>query len=307
MAKKKALGQGLDALFGDNGSDSGEGTITLRMSDIEPNRNQPRQQFDDGSIAELADSIRQHGLIQPIVVRPVGANYQIVAGERRWRACRMLGLSEVSAIIKDFTDEETAQIALIENIQREDLNPIEEAQAYRSLMDEYGMTQEQLSKAVGKSRSAIANSVRLLNLPDTLVEMLKKREISVGQAKAIAAVEKEEDMVSLAKDAAAGKITVRGIEKIAAKGNSENVPEDKKGTKSPAEKKEISKEAGETVTAENSFCESTPFITEMQISLEKHLGRKVRISSKDGERGSITIDFYEQSELSEIADKLTMY
>lgn len=307
MAKKKALGQGLDALFGDNGSDSGEGTITLRMSDIEPNRNQPRQQFDDGSIAELADSIRQHGLIQPIVVRPVGANYQIVAGERRWRACRMLGLSEVSAIIKDFTDEETAQIALIENIQREDLNPIEEAQAYRSLMDEYGMTQEQLSKTVGKSRSAIANSVRLLNLPDTLVEMLKKREISVGQAKAIAAVEKEEDMVSLAKDAAAGKITVRGIEKIAAKGNSENVPEDKKGTKSPAEKKEISKEAVETATAENSFCESTPFITEMQISLEKHLGRKVRISSKDGERGSITIDFYEQSELSEIADKLTMY
>lgn len=306
MAKKKALGQGLDALFGDNGSDSGEGTITLRMSDIEPNRNQPRQQFDDGSIAELADSIRQHGLIQPIVVRPVGANYQIVAGERRWRACRMLGLSEVSAIIKDFTDEETAQIALIENIQREDLNPIEEAQAYRSLMDEYGMTQEQLSKAVGKSRSAIANSVRLLNLPDTLVEMLKKREISVGQAKAIAAVENEEDMVSLAKDAAAGKITVRGIEKIAAKGNGENVPEEKKETGSPAEKKESSKEAGETA-AENSFCESTPFITEMQISLEKHLGRKVRISSKDGERGSITIDFYEQSELSEIADKLTMY
>lgn len=306
MAKKKALGQGLDALFGDNGSDSGEGTITLRMSDIEPNRNQPRQQFDDGSIAELADSIRQHGLIQPIVVRPVGANYQIVAGERRWRACRMLGLSEVSAIIKDFTDEETAQIALIENIQREDLNPIEEAQAYRSLMDEYGMTQEQLSKAVGKSRSAIANSVRLLNLPDTLVEMLKKREISVGQAKAIAAVENEEDMVSLAKDAAAGKITVRGIEKIAAKGNGENVPEEKKGMESPAEKKESPKEAGETA-AENSFCESTPFITEMQISLEKHLGRKVRISSKDGERGSITIDFYEQSELSEIADKLTMY
>lgn len=307
MAKKKALGQGLDALFGDNGSDSGEGTITLRMSDIEPNRNQPRQQFDDGSIAELADSIRQHGLIQPIVVRPVGANYQIVAGERRWRACRMLGLSEVSAIIKDFTDEETAQIALIENIQREDLNPIEEAQAYRSLMDEYGMTQEQLSKAVGKSRSAIANSVRLLNLPDTLVEMLKKREISVGQAKAIAAVENEEDMVSLAKDAAAGKITVRGIEKIAAKGNGENVPEEKKGTESPTEKKESPKEAGETAAAENSFCESTPFITEMQISLEKHLGRKVRISSKDGERGSITIDFYEQSELSEIADKLTMY
>lgn len=302
MAKKKALGQGLDALFGDNGSDSGEGAVTLRMSDIEPNRSQPRQQFDDGSIAELADSIRQHGLIQPIVVRPMGTSYQIVAGERRWRACRMLGLSEVSAVIKDFTDEETAQIALIENIQREDLNPIEEAMAYRSLMEEYGMTQEQLSKAVGKSRSAIANSVRLLNLPEALVEMLKRREISAGQAKAISAVENEEEMLSLAKDAAAGKITVRGIEKIAAKGAAETASEEKSSSEA-SEKSEVQKET----ETENSFCESTPFITEMQISLEKHLGRKVRISSKDGERGSITIDFYEQSELSEIADKLTMY
>ena len=301
MAKKKALGQGLDALFGDNGSDSGEGAVTLRMSDIEPNRNQPRQQFDDGSIAELADSIRQHGLIQPIVVRPMGAAYQIVAGERRWRACRMLGLSEVSAVIKDFTDEETAQIALIENIQREDLNPIEEAMAYRSLMEEYGMTQEQLSKAVGKSRSAIANSVRLLNLPETLVEMLKRREISAGQAKAISAIENEEEMLSLAKDAAAGKITVRGIEKIAAKGAAETASEEANPDNSEHN------EVPERSETENSFCESTPFITEMQISLEKHLGRKVRISSKDGERGSITIDFYEQSELTEIADKLTMY
>lgn len=314
MAKKKALGQGLDALFGDNGSDSGEGTVTLRMSDIEPNRSQPRQQFDDASIAELADSIRQHGLIQPIVVRPMGANYQIVAGERRWRACRMLGLSDVSAIIKDFSDEETAQIALIENIQREDLNPIEEAQAYRSLMEEYGMTQEQLSKTVGKSRSAIANAVRLLNLPDALVEMLRKKEISAGQAKAIAAVENEEDMISLAKDAAAGKISVRGIEKIAAKSAAETVPaENAVPEKSDGS---VVKDSGNVespktseadAAGEGSFCESTPFITEMQISLEKHLGRKVRISSKDGERGSITIDFYEQSELSEIADKLTMY
>lgn len=304
MAKKKALGQGLEALFGDNGSDGGEGTVTLRMSDIEPNRSQPRQQFDDGSIAELADSIRQHGLIQPIVVRPMGAGYQIVAGERRWRACRMLGQNEVSAIIRDFTDEETAQIALIENIQREDLNPIEEAMAYRSLMEEHGMTQEQLSKAVGKSRSAIANSVRLLNLPEPVVEMLKKREISAGQAKAIASAGTEDDMVSLAKDAAAGKITVRGIEKIAAKNTAETSSENP-DTKIGGNNESLKE--SEKSAAENGFCESTPFITEMQISLEKHLGRKVRISSKDGERGSITIDFYEQSELSEIADKLTMY
>ena len=163
--KKKALGQGLDALFGDNTGEDTGGAQTLRMSDIEPNRGQPRQNFDESAIADLADSIRQHGLIEPIVVRPMDAGgYQIVAGERRWRACRMLGMSEIPAIIREYTDFETAQIALIENIQREDLNPIEEAAAYRTLMDEYSMTQEQLSKAVGKSRSAIANSVRLLNL-----------------------------------------------------------------------------------------------------------------------------------------------
>ncbi|MCM1328275.1 MAG: ParB/RepB/Spo0J family partition protein [Ruminococcus sp.] len=297
MAKKKALGQGLDALFGDNGSDSGEGAVTLRMSDIEPNRGQPRQTFDDNSIAELADSIRQHGLIQPIVVRPMGAGYQIVAGERRWRACRMLGMSELAAIIKDFTDEETAQIALIENIQREDLNPVEEAAAYKSLMEEYGMTQEQLSKAVGKSRSAIGNALRLLNMPEILVEMLKRRQISAGQARALATVEDELIMTAIAKDAADGRVSVRDIEKAAARLSEGELPEQRtESTENPSvtQKPEPNK-AG------------VNFITEMQISLEKHLGRKVRISSKDGEKGSITIDFYEQSELTELADKLTMY
>lgn len=295
MAKKKALGQGLDALFGDNGSEGGEGTQSLRVADIEPNRTQPRQSFDDAAIAELADSIRQHGLIQPIVVRPVGAGYQIVAGERRWRACRMLGMSEVPAIIKELTDIETAQIALIENIQREDLNPVEEALAYRSLMDDYDMTQEELSKAVGKSRSTIANSVRLLNLPDPIVDMLKKRELSSGQAKALSAADSEEAMLEIAKSAAEGKLTVRDIEKMTAKGG-----------ESPAENdaSTIAETLGEV---EREFRRNVNFITEMQISLENHLGRKVKIATKDGQQGSITIDFYEQSELSEIADKLTMY
>lgn len=292
MAKKKALGQGLDALFGDNTTEDTSGAQTLRMSDIEPNRGQPRQNFDESAIADLADSIRQHGLIQPIVVRPMDSGgYQIVAGERRWRACRMLGMSEVPAIIREFTDFETAQIALIENIQREDLNPIEEAAAYRTLMDEYSMTQEQLSKAVGKSRSAIANSVRLLNLPEPIIEMLKKRELSTGQAKAIAAADSEDKMIELAKEAAAGKLTVRGIEKLLSKGGEESGEEKSAGNeKSVKEQKQ-----------------SINFVTEMQISLENHLGKKVRISTKDGEKGSITIDFYSQDELSEIADKLTMY
>lgn len=293
MAKKKALGQGLDALFGDNGGDGG-GAVTVRMSDIEPNRSQPRSQFDENAVAELADSIRQHGLIQPIVVRPMGAGYQIVAGERRWRACRMLGQSEIEVVVKDLTDAETAQIALIENIQREDLNPIEEATAYRALMDEHGMTQEELSKAVGKSRSAIANAVRLLNMPEPIVEMLKKRELSPGQAKAIAAAETEEEMLYLAGEASAGRMTVRGIEKYVAKGGETETAQKSEGGASPEK-------------GEKKIRQSINYVTEMQISLEKHLGRKVRISTKDGEKGSITIDFYEKSELTDIADKLTMY
>lgn len=293
-AKKKALGQGLDALFGDNANEDTSGAQTLRMSDIEPNRGQPRQNFDESAITDLADSIRQHGLIQPIVVRPMeSGGYQIVAGERRWRACRMLGMSEVPAIIREFSDFETAQIALIENIQREDLNPIEEAAAYRTLMEEYSMTQEQLSKAVGKSRSAIANSVRLLNLPEPIIEMLKKRELSTGQAKAIAAADSEERMIELAKEAASGKLTVRGIEKLLSKSGEGSETE----KPSPQEKAAAEKEQKQNMN----------FVTEMQISLENHLGKKVRISTHDGEKGSITIDFYSQDELSEIADKLTMY
>lgn len=282
---------GLDALFGDNTGES-SGAQTLRVSDIEPNRKQPRQTFDDAAIAELADSIRQHGLIQPIVVRSTGTNYQIVAGERRWRACRMLGMSEVPVIIKELDDSQTAQIALIENIQREDLNPVEEAMAYRSLMDDYDMTQEELSKIVGKSRSSIANAVRLLNLPDEVVELLKKREITSGQAKALAAAETEEEMIELAKLAAAGKITVRGIEKAIAKAANEENDEETKSKKAPKTSEERA---------------NLSFITEMQLSLENHLERKVRINSSDGIKGTITIDFYDQEELSTLADKLTMY
>lgn len=224
MAKKSGLGKGLDALFEDNINES-QGTQTIRMSEIEPNKSQPRRHFDENAITTLADSIRQHGLIQPILVRSTGTGYQIVAGERRWRACRMLGMSEIPAVVKEFSDSETAQIALIENIQREDLNPIEEAAAYKELMENYNMTQEELSKAVGKSRSAIANAVRLLNMPEKVQELLRKGELSAGQAKAIAAAESEEQMIDLAERAANGQITVRAIEKLLAQKDEEEKEE----------------------------------------------------------------------------------
>lgn len=283
MAKKSALGKGLDALFEDNFSDSRD-SLTLRMSEIEPNKNQPRRHFDDAAIATLADSIRQHGLIQPILVRSTETGYQIVAGERRWRACRMLGMSEIPAIVKELSDSETAQIALIENIQREDLNPIEEAAAYKELMETYDMTQEQLSKTVGKSRSSIANSVRLLNMPEKIQDLLKKGELTSGQAKAIASAETDEEMISLAEKAAGGKMTVREIEKQLNKSNSDNDTEDFKPT--------------ENKKAKN-------YLTEIQISLHEKLGRKVKISSKDGQKGTITLDFFSAEDLAELAEKLS--
>lgn len=284
MAKKSGLGKGLDALFEDNINES-QGTQTIRMSEIEPNKSQPRRHFDENAITTLADSIRQHGLIQPILVRSTGTGYQIVAGERRWRACRMLGMSEIPAVVKEFSDSETAQIALIENIQREDLNPIEEAAAYKELMETYDMTQEELSKAVGKSRSAIANAVRLLNMPEKVQELLRKGELSAGQAKAIAAAESEEQMIDLAERAANGQITVRAIEKLLAQKDEEQKEEP---AKADTEKKQ-----------------AMNYLTEMEISLHETLSRKVKINSKDGKKGTITIDFFDPDDLSDIASKLT--
>ena len=178
---KKGLGMGMDALFSQN--ETKKQSQTLRLTEIFPNKNQPRTDFDDSAISELAESIKQHGVLQPLLVRPVEGGYQIVAGERRWRASRMAGLTEVPVYIKELTDEQTAQLALVENLQREDLNPVEEAKGYKELMDTYGYTQEQVAKIVGKSRPSDANSVRLLALDDTTLNMVREREISVGHAK----------------------------------------------------------------------------------------------------------------------------
>ena len=278
VAKKGGLGMGLDALFDDNSNDV-QAKQTVRVNDIEPNKSQPRTDFDDESIAALADSIREHGLLQPLLVRPLdNGGYQIVAGERRWRACRMLGMSEAPVLIRELSDQETAQIALIENLQRENLNPIEEALGYHDLMESYDMTQEAVSKTVGKSRSTVANSLRLLNLPNKIKEMLRKGNITTGHAKALAAIDDEELMLSIAEKASNGQITVRGIEKIAAKKDYAE------------EKQEIEKKDS--------------YFKEMELGLKNELGRKVKVNFSKN-KGSLELEFYDKEDLSELAKKLT--
>ena len=284
MAKLGGLGMGLDAIFDDNTLEEKESIRHVRLTEVEPNKNQPRKRFDDAEIQTLADSIREHGLIQPITVRSiVDGRYQIVAGERRWRACKMAGVSEIPIIVRELSDEDTAKIALIENVQRADLNPIEEAAAYKQLIEQYGVTQEAIAKMVGKSRSVIANSVRLLNLPEEVQDMLKNDEISVGHAKALAAIEDEKIMIEVARKAAEGLLTVRAIERLAAElAKGEDVPE----AKSDADRRIIN------------------YYTEMEISLHERLGRKVKINAGKNGKGSLVIDFFDKEDLNSIADLL---
>ena len=205
MAKKGGLGKGLDALFLDNDAQVGEGLMSLRISTIEPNKDQPRDRFDQGALSELADSIREHGVLQPIVVRSTaGGSYQIIAGERRWRAARMAGLSEIPAMVVEAEDSKVMELALIENLQREDLTIIEEALGYRTLMETYGMTQEQVARRMGKSRPVIANALRILNLSPAALKRLEDGEITPGHARVLAGLETEEEMDALAAEAVRG-------------------------------------------------------------------------------------------------------
>lgn len=276
-AKKGGLGRGLEALFNENATDE-KGVVTLRLSEIEPNRNQPRTNFDEDALAELADSIQKHGLIQPIVVRPTSSGvYQIVAGERRWRACRMAELYEVPVVIKELDDQKYYEIALIENLQREDLNAVEEAQGYRTLIDSYGLTQEQVAESVGKSRSAVTNALRLLNLNEDALAALEKGEITAGHARAILAAETDEIATAMLKAAKAGA-SVRELEAMV------------KG-------KTITKKKTPP-TAKNTF------YSEVEISLKNELGRKVYIKPKGKGKGTITLEFYSDEELADFAKKL---
>ncbi len=283
MAKKMGgLGKGLSAIFIENDSENSNEAVTLRIADIEPNRDQPRKDFDEGALAELSQSIMQYGVLQPILVRPLPlGGYQIVAGERRFRASRMAGLTEIPAVIRELSDNETMELALIENLQREDLTPIEEAKGYKTLIDTYSMSQEQVAQSVGKSRPAVANTMRLLLLPDDVIEMVEKGELSSGHARALLALENKAMMSSLAQDIVKKNLTVRQVEKIV-----------KDLLKAPTKKTRTPKA-------------KPSYFSEVELALSEYLGNKVVVTpSKDGKGGTLAIDFYSLEELKDLANKL---
>lgn len=287
-AKKGGLGKGLDALFMDNETVDSGGVVTLRLSQIEPNRDQPRKIFSEEALNELADSIREHGVLQPLLVRPLpGGSYQLVAGERRWRASRMAGLQEVPVVIREMDEEQAMEIALIENLQREDLNAIEEAIGYKQLMERYGMTQEQVAKRVGKSRPAIANALRLLNLPQKVMDMVGEGEVSPGHARALLAFDDQDRIVEIAQKVKTGKYSVRDIERMA---------------KNQDEKKEKAAKASE----EPAWGGKSAFLTEMEIAMSMEMGRKVRIIP-NGEGGTLQIQFWDEEDLKSLAEKFAKY
>ena len=254
--KKGGLGKGLDALFMDNQT-ADSGIVTLRLSEIEPNKEQPRKVFSEESLNELADSIKEHGVLQPLLVRPLSTGgYQLVAGERRWRASRMAGLREVPVVIRDMGEEEAMEIALIENLQREDLNAIEEASGYKLLMERYGMTQEQVAKRVGKSRPAVANALRLLHLPEKVMQMVEEGEVSAGHARALLSFTDKERMEEVAQKVKTGRYSVRDIEKMS---------------------KEEPEQVQTQQQQEDVWGAQAAFFTEMELALGNELGRKVRI------------------------------
>jgi len=276
--KKGGLGKGLEAIFAENDTEDRNATITLKISDIEPNRTQPRKEFNDAALAELADSISQHGIIQPLLVRPIfGGGYQIVAGERRWRAARMAGISEVPAVIREMSDGEVMELALIENLQREDLNPVEEAQGYQSLIDTYGLTQEETAKTVGKSRPTVTNALRLLNLPKEILDMVNSGKISAGHARTLLSFQNPDAMRKAAKLAAEQGISVRELEKMGKKANERELM----GTKAPKEKTRVR------------------YFDEVELALNQHLGRKVQVSGTK-KRGVLQIEFYGEQDLTDL-------
>lgn len=283
------LGRGLESLFEDAAPslETGDGVRTVPLREIEPDPGQPRKTFNEDSLAELAASIGEHGLLQPIAVRPQPmGGYRIVAGERRWRACRMAGLTEVPVVIRDVSDQEAMELALVENLQREDLDPVEEACGIRELMDRCGLTQEQAAQRLGKSRSALANSLRLLGLPPEALELLRSGALTAGHAKAILGLPTPELQVQAAKLIAGHSLNVRQAEDLCRK-----LAKD-------------AKQAGQAPAPEPPPRPALP--VEVEESLRQALGSEVSVAYKNG-RGSLTVHFYSDDQLRAFANLLGHY
>ena len=282
--KKGGLGRGIDSLLIDNSieENSSSQAVMLSLLDIEPNKEQARKQFDDAALSELADSISQHGVLQPLLVRPIfGGGYQLIAGERRWRASRIAGLTQVPAIIKELSDEEAAVISLIENLQREDLNPVEEALGFASLISDFSLTQEEAAKKVGKSRPAVANALRLLKLPEKVLDYVRENKLSAGHARAIAAIEDEKTALFAADTVIEKGLSVRETERMVKALTAE------KKSKKPSKSRHT-------------------FFDEVELSLNNSLGRKAKVVTKEGkECGTLEIAFFDKEDLARIANILS--
>lgn len=292
MKPSRGLGKGLSALFSETEEDYGKslifdeqpedvkaGVTEIEISSIFANPNQPRKVFNETALRELADSIEKHGVIMPIIVNKSGDRYMIIAGERRFRASKLAGLKTVPVIVKNYNERQIKEISLIENLQREDLNPMEEAMGYNNLILNYGLTQEEVAKTIGKSRPAIANSLRLLSLPEEVIDMLSKGELSAGHGKALLAFKTPEEQIANAEKAVKEGLSVRELEKLAGK---------KK--KDSGEKKEQS---------QNHYYE------EVRLALNEHLGRKVTLSGTK-KKGEIKIEFYGEEDLKNLLSDLKL-
>ena len=306
MPVKKGLGKGLDAMLGggpkkvaaekiekssaenhsaekDNAlknveGQNGNGELVLKINEVEPNKNQPRKNFNEDSLLELSESIKLHGIVQPLVVAKQKDYYEIIAGERRWRAAKMAGLKEVPVVIKDYSPQEIMEVALIENIQREDLNPVEEARAYQRLIKEYNLKQDEVAEKVSKSRTAITNSLRLLKLDDRVLDMLVNENISSGHARALLGLEDKDEQYRVANEVFDNKLSVRETEKLVKKLNSPVKKQEKKELK-------------------NDFV-----YRDLEEKLKQKIGTKVRINRKTEQKGKIEIEYYSPEELEKILE-----
>lgn len=284
--KKNGLGKGLDALFIDNSTEDVKSAVKLNINDIEPNRDQPRKTFDEASLSELADSIALHGVIQPLLVRPISdGGYQLIAGERRWRASRLAGLTEVPVVIREMTDSEAMELALIENLQREDLNPIEEAEGYKLLMDTYSLTQEQAAERVGKSRPAVANAMRLLALPKEVLDLIKEGRISSGHGRTLLGLQDKSLMMKLCSEIEEKQLSVRQLESIVKTLNSPKKDTDNKPKK----------------------VKRDPYFDECELAIRQELGRKASINVKKGNKGTLEIEFFSKEDLQSILETLARW